>query len=47
MSMNMDDRSWDSISFGKAALKKIGEVPENFRLYAASWVGEFPNCHGM
>lgn len=47
MSLDMDDRYWDTTGFGKAALKKLGEVPENFRLYYAGWVGEFPNCHGM
>lgn len=47
MSLNMDDRTWEEHGFGKAALKKLGEVPENFRLYAAAWLGEFPNCHGM
>lgn len=47
MSMNMDDRTWDESGFGKAALQKMGEVPDNFRLYSAGWVGEYPNCHGM
>lgn len=47
MSMNMDDRIWDDMAFGKAALKKMGDVPENFRLFSAGWVGEYPNCHGM
>lgn len=28
--------------FGKAALKKMGAVPENFRLYCAGWIGENP-----
>ena len=47
MSLNMDDMLWHDFEFGKAALKKLGEVPENFRLFRAGWVGEFPNCHGM
>lgn len=29
-------------SFGKVAMFKIGEVPENFRLYEAGWVGDDP-----
>lgn len=29
-------------SFGKAALKKLGPVPENFRLYSAGWLGKKP-----
>ena len=28
--------------YGKAALKKMGDVPENFRLYIAGWVGAKP-----
>ena len=28
--------------FGKAALKKMGTVPENFRLYCAGWIGAKP-----
>lgn len=29
-------------SFGKAALYKLGKVPENFRLYKAGWLGKRP-----
>jgi hypothetical protein len=28
--------------FGKAALKKLGAVPENFRLYRSEWLGKRP-----
>lgn len=28
--------------YGKAALKKLGPVPENFRLYEAGWLGDRP-----
>ena len=28
--------------YGKAALKKMGDVPENFRLYCAGWIGSKP-----
>lgn len=47
MSMNMDDMYWHEMGFGKAALKKLGNVPENFRLFKSEWLGEFPNTHGM
>ena len=29
-------------SLGKAALKKLGPLPENFRLYSAGWLGKKP-----
>ncbi|MDL5034278.1 hypothetical protein QRD43_20420 [Pelomonas sp. APW6] len=29
-------------SFGRAALKKLAPVPENFRLYSAEWLGKKP-----
>lgn len=47
MSMNLDDHLFETMPFGKAALKKLGDVPENFRLYYAGWIGDFPNAHGM
>lgn len=28
--------------YGKLALKKMGPVPENFRLFEAGWLGEKP-----
>lgn len=31
------------LPFGKAALKKLGPVPENFRLYCAGWLGDRPS----
>lgn len=30
-------------SFGKAALKKLDPVAENFRLYEAEWLGDKPS----
>jgi hypothetical protein len=27
---------------GRAALKKLGDVPENFRIYKAGWLGKHP-----
>lgn len=47
MSMNMDERIFEDSPFGRAALKKLGPVPDSFRLYSAGWVGDFPNAHGM
>lgn len=47
MSLNMDDMYWHEVSFGKAALKKMGTVPDTFRLYRSEWLGDFPNTHGM
>lgn len=47
MSMDIDSLLFEQSPFGKAALKKLGQVPENFRLYCAGWVGKFPNAHGM
>ena len=41
----MPDKTVDIFAqhpFGKAALKKMGAVPENFRLYCAGWIGENP-----
>lgn len=26
--------------FGKAAMRKVGDVPENFRFYEAGWIGD-------
>ncbi len=28
--------------YGKAALKKLAPLPENFRLYSAGWLGKKP-----
>lgn len=30
------------LPYGQAALEKLGKVPENFRLYAAGWLGKTP-----
>lgn len=40
--MSVDEDIFASTSFGKAALKKLGPVPENFRLYSAGWLGKKP-----
>lgn len=40
--MRNEEDLFASTSFGKAALKKLGAVPENFRLYSAGWLGKKP-----
>ena len=40
--MDMTDKLFEQQAFGKAALMQIGEVPENFRLYASEWVAKNP-----
>ena len=35
--MNMQKKIVERYPFGKAALNKLGEVPDNFRLYRAGW----------
>lgn len=40
--MDMERDFFAEQPFGKAALKKMAPVPENFRLYAAGWLGEKP-----
>lgn len=40
--MTDDEDLLASTSFGKAALQKLGAVPENFRLYSAGWIGKRP-----
>jgi len=35
-------------SYGKAALKKFGAVPEGFEIFAAGWIGKTPkDCNAM
>lgn len=36
------DKIMESASYGKAALERFGPVPENFRIYAAGWLGDKP-----
>lgn len=47
MSMIMDENIWGDALFAKIALERMGDVPEDFRIYGAGWLGEFPNMHGM
>jgi hypothetical protein len=47
MSLNLEDRQFENLPFGRAALKKLGVVPENFRLYCARWLGNLECPHGM
>jgi len=39
---DMTEKVFEAQAFGKAALHKIGDVHENFRLYSAAWVGDSP-----
>lgn len=38
--MNMERDIFAEQPYGKVALKKLGNVSENFRLYAAGWLGD-------
>ena len=44
---DMTDKLFELQPFGQAALKKIGDVPENFRLYDASWMGNDQRRHDI
>ena len=46
-SADMTEKIFELHPYGKAALKKMGIVPENFRLYFAGWIGKYPDFHGM
>jgi len=46
-SADMTEKIFEPHPYGKAALKKMGVVPENFRLYLAGWIGKHPDFHGM
>lgn len=39
----MTDDIMGNSNYGRAALKKLGAVPENFRIYAAGWLGQKPD----
>ncbi|MDD5056505.1 MAG: hypothetical protein PHQ60_01930 [Sideroxydans sp.] len=40
--MSMEKDVFAETDYGKVALKKLSPVPENFRLYAAGWLGAQP-----
>ncbi len=40
--MSIEEHSLAAEIFGKVALKKLGTVHENFRLYKAGWLGARP-----
>ena len=42
MSADMEVDIFAEHAYGKIALKKLGTVAENFRLYRAGWLGEKP-----
>jgi len=39
---DMQERIFEETAGGKAAMQKLGEVPDNFRLYAFEWMEEKP-----
>jgi hypothetical protein len=41
--MDMEECIFEELPFGKAALKILGNVSENFRLYSAEWLGDNPD----
>lgn len=46
--MSNDIDIFAQTSYGKAALRKLGKVPENFMLYEAGFIGDKPeNWNGM
>lgn len=42
MSANMEKDIFAEQPYGKAALKKLAPIAENFRLYQAGWLGDKP-----
>jgi hypothetical protein len=40
--MDMQHDVFAEQTYGRAALRKLAPVPENFRLYSASWLGKRP-----
>lgn len=40
MSFDMRDDIFARSPFGQAALKKMGKMPDDFRLYFAGWLGD-------
>ena len=43
---DMDEKLFEKQPFGQLALQKLGDVPENFRLYHAAWVDDNPQASG-
>jgi len=42
MEKQFSDDIMGDTPFGRAALRKFGPVPKNFRIYAAGWIGKRP-----
>jgi hypothetical protein len=42
MGMDMEEKMMEKHCFGKIALKKLGDVPDNFRLFEAGWIDKDP-----
>lgn len=38
----MKDDPMGNTSYGRAAKEKMGDLPENFRIYGAGWLGDDP-----
>jgi hypothetical protein len=38
--MDMDNNLFEHEPYGRLALKKMGAVPDNFRLYQVGWINE-------
>lgn len=47
MPVDMQDDIFGRQPYGKAALKKMGSVPANFRIYRAGWVGDLKTTDTM
>lgn len=43
----MSQKIFEQQPFGKVALQKLGNVPDNFRLYNAEWIGHKNECRVM
>ena len=41
---DMSERHFEEQPFGQLALQKIGDAPENFRLFDAAWIGDNPQA---
>lgn len=40
MAADMSEDIIGAMSFGRAAMRKVGNVPENFRFYEAGWIDD-------
>lgn len=42
MAIDMDKSGFEDTVINRLALEKLAPVPENFRIYAAGWIGNNP-----